>query len=96
MIINAFMNCAFAAVKHSIVIDGCFIPSSMGKDPKNSSFLEQACDRAGGVYLAPSGMAQVGPALTEILYAIFLSPLGARTCLNLPAINKVDLSSALL
>jgi transcription initiation factor TFIIH subunit 3 len=87
---NAFMNCAFAAVKHSIVIDGCFIPSSMGKDPKNSSFLEQACDRAGGVYLAPSGMAQVGPALTEILYAIFLSPLGARTCLNLPAINKVD------
>lgn len=87
---NAFMNCAFAAVKHNVVIDGCFIPSNMGKDPKNSSFLEQACDRAEGVYLAPSGMAQVGPALTEILFAIFLAPRGARTGLNLPAINKVD------
>lgn len=87
---NAFMNCAFAAVKHDILVDGCFIPSSVGKDPKNSSFLEQACDRAAGVYLAPSGMAQVGPSLTEILFSIFLAPRGARFALNLPAINKVD------
>jgi len=87
---NAFMNCAFAAVKHNVVIDGCFIPSGIGQDAKNSSFLEQACDRAGGVYLAPSGMAQVGAALTEILFSIFLAPRSARTNLNLPAINKVD------
>jgi transcription initiation factor TFIIH subunit 3 len=87
---NAFMNCAFAAVKHNIVIDGCFIPSGLTMDPKNSSFLEQACDRSGGVYLAPSGMAQVGPALTEILFSIFLAPRSARSVLNLPAIHKVD------
>lgn len=87
---NAFMNCAFAAIKHNVVIDGCFIPSGIGRDAKNSSFLEQACDRAGGVYLAPSGMAQVGASLTEILFSIFLAPLSARKNLNLPAINKVD------
>jgi len=88
---NAFMNCAFGAIKHNIVIDGCFIPSgNKNFGSKNSSFLEQACDRTGGVYLAPSGRAQVGAALTEILFSIFLAPLGARTCLNLPAINKVD------
>lgn len=87
---NAFMNCTFAAIKHNIVVDGCFIPSGLQKDPKNSSFLEQACDRADGVYLAPSGMAQVGPSLTEILFTIFLAPRGARASLNLPAVNKVD------
>mmetsp|Transcript_8542 Transcript_8542/g.14187 ORF Transcript_8542/g.14187 Transcript_8542/m.14187 type:complete len:364 (+) Transcript_8542:87-1178(+) len=88
---NAFMNCAFAAMKHNVVLDGCFIPSNNAqKDPMNSSFLEQACDRADGVYLAPSKRAQVGAALTEILFSIFLAPRSSRSSLNLPAIHKVD------
>jgi transcription initiation factor TFIIH subunit 3 len=88
---NAFMNCAFAAMKHSVVLDGCFIPSNNAKtDQANSSFLEQACDRAEGVYLAPNKRAQVGAALTEILFSIFLAPRASRSSLNLPAIHKVD------
>lgn len=88
---NAFMNCAFAAMKHNVVLDGCFIPSNNTKnDPMNSSFLEQACDRAEGVYLAPSKRAQVGAALTEILFSIFLAPRASRSSLNLPAIHTVD------
>jgi transcription initiation factor TFIIH subunit 3 len=87
---NAFMNCTFAAVKQNIVLDGCFLPSGMGKDPKNSSFLEQACDRTGGIYLAPSGMAQVGPAWSELLIALFLAPRTARPALTRPNIPSVD------
>ena len=45
---------------------------------------------AGGVFLAPSGAAQVGGALTEILYSVFLPSIHCRNVLNLPALNKVD------
>jgi transcription initiation factor TFIIH subunit 3 len=85
---NAFMNCAFAAVKHQIVVDGCFLTA--GGSKASSAFLEQACDLTGGVFLAPSGAAQVGGALTEVLFSVFLSPLSCRSSLNLPALNKVD------
>lgn len=86
---NAFMNCAFAAVKHNVVVDGCFIPGG-SPGPSSSAFLEQACDLTGGVFLAPSGAAQVGGALTEVLMSVFLAPRSCRSSLNLPAINKVD------
>jgi transcription initiation factor TFIIH subunit 3 len=87
---NAIMNCVFAASKHNIVIDGCFIPSGISSDSKSSPFLEQACDYTRGVFLAPSGPAQVGGALTEVMLSVFLSPLASRSSLNLPGINKVD------
>ena len=44
-----FMNCAFAANKSDIVIDGCFIPSGGKEDPKTSPFLEQIVDQTKGV-----------------------------------------------
>lgn len=84
---NAIMNCTFAAIKGNIVIDGCFIPYDQAK---NSIFLEQACDRTGGVYLAPAGAAQVGGALLEVMLSIFLAPIASRKHLNLPALAKVD------
>lgn len=101
---NAFMNCSFAAAKHHIVVDGCFLSSSSsaggGSSSNNnkssssatsSAFLEQAVDITGGVFLAPSGAAQVGGALTEVLLSVFLpSPYSCRNYLNLPALNKVD------
>jgi transcription initiation factor TFIIH subunit 3 len=91
---NAFMNCAFAAKKENITVDGCFLTASTNpKDPTTSSssrFLEQVCDLTGGVYSAPSGMAQVGGALTQVLLSVFLAPVPCRTVLNLPALNKVD------
>lgn len=87
---NAIMNCVFAASKYNIEINGCFIPSGISTDAKSSAFLEQACDRTNGVYLAPSGAAQVGGALTEVLLSVFLPPPGSRPTLSLPAINKVD------
>jgi transcription initiation factor TFIIH subunit 3 len=86
---NAFMNCAFCAAKHNVVVDGCFIPNTSGSST-SSAFLEQACDLTGGVFLAPSGAAQVGGALTEVLLSVFLAPRTCRASLNLPAINKVD------
>jgi transcription initiation factor TFIIH subunit 3 len=84
---NAIMNCAFAAVKHQVVVDGCFIP---GAGSKSSAYLEQACDLTGGLFLAPSGGAQANKTLTEVLLSVFLSPRSCRSRLNLPAINKVD------
>lgn len=88
---NSFMNNAFASVKHNIVVDGCFIPAGSGGSASTSSaFLEQACDLTGGVFLAPSGLAQVGGALTEVLISVFLAPRFIRSSLNLPTINKVD------
>lgn len=86
---NAFMNCSFAAAKHHIVVDGCYLSSSQ-KSSSSSAFLEQAVDLTGGVYLAPSGAAQVGGALTEVLLSVFLPPIQCRPVLNLPALNKVD------
>ena len=87
---NSMMNCVFAAIKHSIVIDGCFLTVGSKSAPKSSSFLEQACDRTGGVYLSPSGAAQVEAALTEVLICVFLAPRSARSLLNLPIVQKVD------
>lgn len=87
---NAFMNCAFAAIKGDVAIDGCFVLSGIAGHAKTSTFLEQACDRTAGVFLAPSGVAQVGGALTEVLMSVFLAPLSARKRLNLPALTKVD------
>jgi transcription initiation factor TFIIH subunit 3 len=85
---NAFMNCAFAAKKLQVVVDGCFIPSPGGS--KSSAFLEQTCDLTSGLFLAPSGAAQANKALTEVLLSVFLPPRSCRSRLNLPAINKVD------
>jgi len=85
---NATMNCAFAAKKLQIVVDGCFIPKLKGS--KSSAFLEQTCDLTGGLFLAPSGAAQANKALTEVLLSVFLPPRSCRGRLNLPAINKVD------
>jgi len=85
---NAFMNCAFAAAKQRVVLDGCFLTS--GGSTTSSPFLEQAVDLTGGVFLAPAGAAQVGGALTEVLMTVFLAPLPCRSALNLPALNKVD------
>ena len=85
---NAFMNCAFAAVKQNVVVDGCFIPVPGGA--KSSVYLEQTCDMTGGLFLAPSGAAQANKALTEVLLTVFLPPRSCRSKLNLPAINKVD------
>lgn len=88
---NAFMNCVFAANKSDIVIDGCFIPGATEADKdKSSTFLEQAIDRTTGVYSRPVGMSQIGGGLTEILMTVFLPPLGIRSGLNLPKVNKVD------
>jgi Transcription factor Tfb4 len=91
---NSMMNAVFAAVKHSIVIDACFLTSGSKSAPKSSSFLEQACDRTGGIYLSPSGAAQVDVALTEVLLCVFLAPLSARPLLNLPIVQKVDFIQA--
>lgn len=85
---NAFMNCTFAAAKQHIIVDGCFLSS--GGTKSSSAFLEQACDLTGGVFLAPTGAAQVGGALTEVLLTVFLPPANTRNALNLPAVNKVD------
>ena len=87
---NAVMNCTFAAHKGNIVIDGCFIPSGISDRAKNSAYLEQASDRTGGVFLAPSGAAQVGGALTEVLVSVFLSPVAVRKKMNLPTSSEVD------
>ena len=87
---NAVMNCVFAASKYNIEVNGCFIPSGISGDAKSSAFLEQVCDRTGGVFLAPSGAAQVEGALTEVLLSVFLPPPGSRSTLSLPTINKVD------
>lgn len=85
---NAFMNCAFAAAKHHVTVDGCFLTA--GPAGQSSAFLEQACDLTGGVFLAPAGAAQARGALTEVLLAVFLAPLSCRPQLNLPALPKVD------
>ncbi|KAL7448742.1 hypothetical protein ACHAWC_000884 [Mediolabrus comicus] len=88
---NALMNCAFAANKSDIVIDGCFIPSGDKNDPKTSPFLEQIVDQTRGVYLSvPSGAAQVGGALSEVLMSVFLPPPSIRSNMNLPKLNNVD------
>jgi transcription initiation factor TFIIH subunit 3 len=91
---NAFMNCAFAAKKYHVTVDGCFLSAANGpKDPSapsSSPFLEQVCDLTGGIFSAPTGMAQIGGALTEVLLSVFLPPLHSRSCLNLPALNNVD------
>lgn len=87
---NAFMNGTFAAAKAGVVIDGCFIPSGIPQQSAKSPYLEQACDRTGGIFLAPSGAAQVGGALTEVLISVFLSPVSVRAVLNLPTLTDVD------
>ncbi len=88
---NAVMNCAFCAVKNQIVIDGCFLPLGSKTSSSSSPFLEQVCDRTGGVFLAPSGAAQVSGALTEVLLSVFLAePRSCRPMLHLPALHKVD------
>ena len=46
---NAIMNCAFASVKHRVVVDGCFLRCD--DTNASSSFLEQTCDLTGGLFL---------------------------------------------
>jgi len=85
---NAFMNCAFAAIKHRIVVDCCYI--QMAGRSKPSSFLEQTSDLTGGLFLTPTGLAQANKALTEVLLSVFLPPRSCRHKMNLPSNNKVD------
>ena len=93
---NALMNCAFAAHKHNIVIDGCFIPSDRKEDPISSPYLEQivhqtSCSTGNGIYLSvPKGPAQVNGALSEVLLSVFLPPIHLRKEMNLPKLTKVD------
>jgi len=88
---NAFMNGTFAAIKGNVVIDGCFVPGVGGQNQiKQSAFLEQACDRTGGVYLSVPSPAQFGGALTAVLVSVFLSPVSIRKRINLPALPEVD------
>lgn len=86
------MNCAFAANKSEVVIDGCFIPGGVkGDTAKDSPFLQQMVDQTKGVYLSvPSGAAQVGGALSEVLVSVFLPPPSLRGSMNLPKLNNVD------
>ena len=88
---NALMNCAFASIKSEIVIDGCFIPSGMKEDETSSPYLQQLVDQTGGVYLSvPSGAAQIGGALSEVLLSVFLPPPNIRHGMNLPKLHNVD------
>jgi transcription initiation factor TFIIH subunit 3 len=89
---NAFMNCVFCANKNDVVIDGCFIPSGSGAkdEPDTSTFLEQACDRTGGVYSTPKGRAQICGGLSSVLMTLFLPTLAIRKGLNMTKVNKVD------
>jgi transcription initiation factor TFIIH subunit 3 len=86
---NAIMNCAFAANKNHVTVDGCFLTAG-SPGSASSSFLEQVCDLTGGIYSAPSGMSQIGGALTEVLLSVFLAPLPSRDSLHLPTGHKVD------
>jgi transcription initiation factor TFIIH subunit 3 len=90
---NAMMNCAFCSVKHHVTVDACFLGTGAKNHASSSPFLEQVCDLTGGVFLAPSGAAQIGGCLTEVLLSVFLPPLSCRPLLHLPALNKVDFRS---
>lgn len=87
---NAMMNCAFCASQQKVVIDGLFLKTDSPNTPDSSPFLEQVCDLTNGVYLAPSGVAQIGGALTEVLISVFLPSVDCRPYLQLPGLNKVD------
>jgi len=88
---NSFMNCAFAAKKGDIVIDGCFIPAKGGKESKETSaFLEQACDKTGGIFINPVAPLQINGAFLEVMMTVLLPPLSIRKYLNLPKLNEVD------
>jgi transcription initiation factor TFIIH subunit 3 len=87
---NAMMNCAFAAVKQSIVVDACFIQSPSERAPKGSSYLEQTCDMTGGLLLNPTSPSQAEKGLTEVLLTIYLPPRSSRPRLNQVAINDLD------
>lgn len=93
---NALMNCAFAAHKQNVVIDGCFIPSDRKEDPTSSPYLEQIVHQTSGstgngIYLSvPKGPAQVNGALSEVLLSVFLPPIHLRKEMNLPKLNQVD------
>ena len=93
---NALMNCAFAAHKQNVVIDGCFIPSDRKEDPTSSPYLEQIVHQisgstGNGIYLSvPKGPAQVNGALFEVLLSVFLPPIHLRKEMNLPKLNQVD------
>jgi len=83
---NAMMNAVFCSKKLNVTWDACFLSGSKG----DSSILQQACDLTGGVYLSPTGAAQVGTALTEVLMSVFLPSLESRQLLNLPSVRAVD------
>jgi transcription initiation factor TFIIH subunit 3 len=91
---NALMNCAFAAHKQNVVIDGCFIPSDRKEDPTTSPYLEQIVHQSStgnGIFLSvPKGPAQVNGALSEVLLSVFLPPVHLRREMNLPKLTKVD------
>ncbi len=87
---NAFMNCVFCANKNDVVIDGCFITSGVRGQPLTSTFLEQACDRTGGVYSKPTPMSQISGGLTSVLMTLFLPTLAIRRGLNMTKVTKVD------
>jgi transcription initiation factor TFIIH subunit 3 len=83
---NAMMNCAFAAVKHQVMVDACYL--RLGKE--SSPFLEQVCDLTGGLFLAPNDRTQGQGAFAQILLSVFLAPLHCRHKMKLPGLNQVD------
>lgn len=83
---NAMMNCAFAAVKHQIMVDACYL--RLGKE--SSPFLEQVCDLTGGLFLAPNDRTQGQGVLAQILLSVFLAPIQCRRQMKLPGLNQVD------
>ena len=74
---NAMMNCAFAAVRDSIVIDGLYLPnattSSSNSSDQDSLLLHQLTDLTSGVYMPPPrAPAQVSGGITQILMTVYL------------------------
>jgi len=67
-------------------------PSSSGarRPDQSSVFLEQAADRTGGIYLAPTCAAQACGGLLTVLVTAFLSPEEVRAITNNPVQDKVD------
>jgi transcription initiation factor TFIIH subunit 3 len=65
--------------------------NNSNNEATSSPYLQQLVDRTGGIYLSvPSGAAQVGGALSEVLISVFLPPPSVRQGMNLPKLHDVD------
>jgi transcription initiation factor TFIIH subunit 3 len=73
------MNCIFAAQKQNITIDGCVLW-------EESSYLQQAADLTGGIYIRIPEPA----ALLQFLLWVFLPDVQCRSLLSLPVTSTID------